>query len=180
MERSLELLTSLLAVLKAGAAYVPIDPSYPAERQRYLLEDADCRLLLTCSTLGKTIINTPIETIYVDGDAPLYADGCTQNLPAWAVADNAAYLIYTSGSTGKPKGVVVSHRNAVHSTWARFRHYPEPIGCYLLLSSFAFDSSVAGIFWTLSQGGCLCLPEDDLPKDPAALGLLIARHRVTH
>ncbi|MDD5275162.1 MAG: amino acid adenylation domain-containing protein [Methylovulum sp.] len=180
MERSLELLVSLLAVLKAGAAYVPVDPSYPLDRQNYVLEDAGCKFLLARSGLTGAIAHAQAEIICVDNDAPVYADCCTQDLRPLAVANNTAYLIYTSGSTGKPKGVMVSHRNVVHSTWARFQYYQEPVGCYLLLSSFAFDSSVAGIFWTLSRGGCLCLPEDGLPKDPIALGELIGRRQVTH
>ncbi|MGR9052581.1 MAG: non-ribosomal peptide synthetase, partial [Gammaproteobacteria bacterium] len=87
---------------------------------------------------------------------------------------------YTSGSTGQPKGVTVSHRNVVHSTWARQHYYRDTVGRYLLLSSFAFDSSVAGLFWTLSQGGCLVLPEDAHVKDPVQLGALIRDRQVTH
>ncbi|MCK9397696.1 MAG: thioester reductase domain-containing protein, partial [Methylobacter sp.] len=79
-----------------------------------------------------------------------------------------------------PIGVTISHRNAVHSTTARVANYREPVSAYLLLSSFAFDSSVAGLFWTLGQGGCLCLPTDDDAKDPAALADLIASRRVSH
>ncbi len=180
MERSLELLIGLLAILKAGAAYVPIDPAYPSERRNYLLEDAGIRLLLTRPHLIETIIHANAEVICVDRTFAVYADCCAQNLQPLAVADNTAYLIYTSGSTGKPKGVMVSHRNVMHSTWARFQYYQEPVACYLLLSSFAFDSSVAGIFWTLSRGGCLCLPEDNEQKDPSALGALIERRQVTH
>ena len=93
---------------------------------------------------------------------------------------NAAYVIYTSGSTGEPKGVVVEHRSAVASTLARGLGYDEPVDRYLLLSSFAFDSSVAGIFWTLSQGGTLLLPADGLQREPAALAGLVARSRPTH
>lgn len=180
MERSLELLVGLLAILKAGGAYVPIDPAYPLERQDYLLDDAGIALLLTCSSRVETIAHAKAAIICVDGEAPVYADCCAQNLHPLALANNSAYLIYTSGSTGKPKGVMVSHRNVVHSTWARFQYYPEPVGCYLLLPSFAFDSSVAGIFWTLSRGGCLCLPEDGAQKDPVALGALIEQRQVTH
>jgi len=180
MERSLELLIGLLAILKAGAAYVPIDPAYPPERRNYLLEDAGIRLLLTRPHLIETLIHAKAEVICVDRTFAVYADCCARNPEPLAVADNSAYLIYTSGSTGQPKGVVVSHRNLMHSTWARFQYYREPVGCYLLLSSFAFDSSVAGIFWTLSRGGCLCLPEDSEQKDPSALGALIERRQVTH
>jgi len=95
-------------------------------------------------------------------------------------SENLAYVIYTSGSTGKPKGVLVSHRNLVHSTLARFRYYQEPLKSFLLLSPFAFDSSVAGLFWTLCRGGMLVIPEEDSHQDPAHLAELIAQHSVSH
>ena len=180
LERSPELLIGLLAVLKAGAAYVPIDPGYPKERQLYLLKDADIGFLLTRSGLADVIAYGDTEIICLDRRDSYYHNYKVQNPAPAAVAANTAYVIYTSSSTGSPKGVMVSHRNVVHSTWARLRYYEEPVGCYLLLSSFAFDSSVAGIFWTLGQGGCLCLPDDSQSKDPVSLGALIERHQVTH
>jgi amino acid adenylation domain-containing protein len=91
-----------------------------------------------------------------------------------------AYVIYTSGSTGQPKGVPVTHRNLVHSTFARFDMYQQPVGCFLLLSSFAFDSSVAGIFWTLCSGGALCLPMQREEQDANAIIRLMHEHAVTH
>ncbi len=84
-----------------------------------------------------------------------------------AAPDDLAYVIYTSGSTGRPKGVMVSHRNLVHSTHARSLYYREPVGGFLLLSSFAFDSSVAGLFWTLCRGGRLVLPPPGRDGRPA-------------
>ncbi|WAK02503.1 amino acid adenylation domain-containing protein [Methylobacter sp. YRD-M1] len=180
LEESPELLIGLLAVLKAGAAYVPIDPGYPKERQLYLLKDADIGFLLTRSGLADVIAYGDTEIICLDRRDSYYHNYKVQNPVPAAVAANTAYVIYTSGSTGKPKGVMVSHRNVVHSTWARLRYYEEPVGCYLLLSSFAFDSAVAGIFWTLSQGGCLCLPDDSQSKDPLSLGELVERHQVKH
>ncbi len=81
---------------------------------------------------------------------------------------NLAYVIYTSGSTGRPKGVQVSHRNLAASTAARFARYAEPVRGFLLLSSASFDSSVAGIFWTLCSGGTLHLPGTDACEIPPA------------
>ncbi|MCH8889549.1 MAG: AMP-binding protein [Myxococcales bacterium] len=74
-------------------------------------------------------------------------------------AEDPLFILYTSGSTGTPKGVPITHRNLVHSTDARFKYYPDSVTGFVLLSSFAFDSSVAGLFWTLCQGGTLTLPE---------------------
>lgn len=177
-ERSVELIVGLLAVLKAGAAYVPLDPSYPGERLDYMVNDAGIGLLLTQSALAGKFRHQGLNTLYLD-EAPSEV----QARPASSrqvSPDNTAYIIYTSGSTGQPKGVAISHRNLLHSTLARADYYREPLGCFLLLSSFAFDSSVAGIFWTLSQGGCLCLPQQDDLTDTAALAGLVKQHRVSH
>lgn len=179
ISRCPELVVGILAILKAGAVYVPVDPAYPKDRQVYLLQDAGCEWLLTGSALLSSLDLADVRTICVD-DVDAYAAYAGDNPEIPLHDSHAAYVIYTSGSTGQSKGVVVSHGNLMHSTGSRNAYYREPVGCYLLLSSFAFDSSVAGIFWTLSQGGCLCLPEDSQVKDPAALGALIKRRRVTH
>ncbi|MCK9202596.1 MAG: amino acid adenylation domain-containing protein, partial [Gallionella sp.] len=176
VERSLDMAIGLLGILKAGGAYVPLDPHYPEERIDYMLQDARIAVLLT----QQRLTHSAKDTIYLDSDWPYIAQYPDDNPAPCNHPLDMAYIIYTSGSTGQPKGVMVSHRNAVHSTSARFASYPEPVSCYLLLSSFAFDSSVAGLFWTLGQGGCLCLPEDDQIKDPTALADLIASRRVSH
>jgi amino acid adenylation domain-containing protein len=177
-ERSVELIVGLLAVLKAGAAYVPLDPSYPEERLEYMLHDAGIGLLLTQSALADKFRHRAIKILCLDEDSAQCQ--ATHTSPRAVSPGNTAYIIYTSGSTGQPKGVAVSHRNLLHSTLVRTNYYCEPLECFLMLSSFAFDSSVAGIFWTLSQGGCLCLPQQEDLTDPAALAGLIHRHRVTH
>ncbi|MGZ5050158.1 MAG: amino acid adenylation domain-containing protein [Methylobacter sp.] len=176
VERSLDMAIGMLGILKAGGAYVPLDPNYPNERIAYMLDDARIDLLLSQQRLP----HRAKITIYLDSDwADIERCSAGNPLPCNHPL-NPAYIIYTSGSTGRPKGVTVSHSNAVHSTAARFAHYREPVSAFLLLSSFAFDSSVAGLFWTLGQGGCLCLPEDNQVKEPAVLAGLIARHRVSH
>ncbi|MEQ1527955.1 MAG: amino acid adenylation domain-containing protein, partial [Methylococcales bacterium] len=176
VERSLEMVIGMLGILKSGGTYVPIDPHYPVERIAYMLQDAQIALLLT----QQGLLHSAKETIYLDGDWPAIEQLPTDNLISCSHPLDLAYIIYTSGSTGHPKGVMVSHRNAVHSTTARFSNYQTPVNAYLLLSSFAFDSSVAGLFWTLGQGGCLCLPTDDAVKDPAVLGEIIVNRRVSH
>ncbi|MGZ4956213.1 MAG: non-ribosomal peptide synthetase family protein, partial [Methylobacter sp.] len=170
----------MLGIMKAGGAYVPIDPHYPEQRIAYMLKDADIAVLLTQQHLATALPHHVNETICLDSDWQTIAQWPIDNPARCNHPLDPAYVIYTSGSTGQPKGVMVSHRNAVHSTTARFAGYREPVTSYLLLSSFAFDSSVAGLFWTLGQGGCLCLPEDDVAKDPAALADIIANRRVSH
>jgi len=100
--------------------------------------------------------------------------------PLAAASDTAAYVLYTSGSTGRPKGVVVTRANLLASTLARLEGYAPPVSAFLILPSLAFDSSVAGIFWTLCQGGTLVLPEDGEAADPVRLAQLVEERRVSH
>ena len=180
MERSTELIVGLLGILKAGGAYVPIDPSYPKDRKNYLLGDSQAPILLTQERIREEFLGTALTVMSIDSEEQCF-DGYSELKPSTSeTPDGVAYIIYTSGSTGRPKGVLVTHRNAVHSTQARLDYYDESVTCFLLLSSFAFDSSVAGIFWTLSQGGRLCLAREGVQKSPSELGALIAHAKVTH
>ncbi len=176
VERSTDMIEGILAILKAGGAYVPIDPSYPADRLQFLLEDSRASVLLTQKRLRESLPPCQARVICLDaGEEP-----ANQATGETAGPEHLAYVIYTSGSTGKPKGVMVSHENLTHSTWARALYYREPVGRFLLLSSFAFDSSVAGIFWTLSQGGELVLPSEQDGNDPDSLARLIDERQITH
>ncbi|MBS0178290.1 MAG: amino acid adenylation domain-containing protein [Nitrospira sp.] len=180
MERSTELIVGLLGILKAGGAYVPIDPSYPKDRKKYLLEDSQAPILLTQERIREEFLGTACTVLSIDSEEHCFDEYSELKPSTSETPDGVAYIIYTSGSTGRPKGVLVTHRNAVHSTQARLDYYAESVPCFLLLSSFAFDSSVAGIFWTLSQGGRLCLAREGVQKSPSELGVLIAHAKVTH
>ncbi|MBV8610427.1 MAG: AMP-binding protein, partial [Singulisphaera sp.] len=180
MERSPELIAGLLGVLKAGGAYVPLDPSNPGDRLGGLLSDSGIRVLLTESALLERLPPHAAEVLCLDGDGAACASEPDHDLEVGAALDDLAYVIYTSGSTGRPKGVLVSHRNLAHSTHARLRYYREPVAGFLLVSSLAFDSSVAGLFWTLAQGGTLVLPRQGEQGDPARLARLIQEHRLSH
>jgi amino acid adenylation domain-containing protein len=176
LERSPELVVAILAVLKAGGAYVPLDPEYPRERLALLLADARPAVLLTCRRLAGRLPESAARVVCLDDEGRPPGP----RLPGRATLDNLAYVIYTSGSTGRPKGVLVRHRSLVHSTLARLRYYREPIGKFLLLSSSAFDSSVAGIFGTLCSGGTLVLPPHGAERDPREVAGRVAAERVTH
>jgi amino acid adenylation domain-containing protein len=178
IERCSEALVGILGILKAGGAYLPLDPTYPAERLSDMLEQTAAPLLLSLSHLQSRLPAGNYQTLWLDHPA---SDSTFDQRPEpISDADTLAYLIFTSGSTGRPKGVMVTHRNAVHSTSARQLAYEEPLESFLLVSGLAFDSSVAGLFWTLGRGGRLCLPQDDQVQDALALGRLIATQRISH
>jgi amino acid adenylation domain-containing protein len=185
VERSPEMLVGILGILKAGGAYVPLDPAYPEVRLRLVLEDTGASLLLTQNRLLHQLRDVSAEAVTLDQpggtiareDRVVSAGSTAEPMPT---ADSLAYVIHTSGSAGEPKGVPITHRNLLHSTLARLPHYGSPPERFLLLPSFAFDSSVAGIFWTLCTGGTLVLPRQRLEKDVLALASLIERERVTH
>ncbi|MBV7550485.1 amino acid adenylation domain-containing protein [Pseudomonas sp. PDM26] len=176
-QRSLEMVIALLGTLKAGAAYLPLDPNYPIERLAFMLADTDARHVLACQGLPEALRSE--RTISLMPGAEVWSAAQTRPEPQGDSA-NLAYVIYTSGSTGKPKGVMISHANAVASTLARNAFYRQPLRAFLMLSSFSFDSSVAGVFWALGQGATLCLPDEDSYKDPARLAELIQREKVSH
>jgi len=178
-ERSLEAIVGILAVLKAGGAYVPLDASAPPERIDALLRDCEAAVLLTQSHLSAHL-QPKIATLCLDDNAEGTALDIDLPVQKPFSPQQAAYLIYTSGSTGKPKAVLVSHANAVASTAARFQHYREQPEGFLLLSAFAFDSSIAGIFWTLSRGGRLCIAPEGQQLEPRALAAIIERDSPSH
>ena len=185
-ERSLDMIVGILGILKAGGAYVPLDPTYPKRRLAAMLADiapAENPQTLVLLTQQHLLANLPEQAgrmVCLDRDWPVISREATTAPGSQVTADDLAYIIYTSGSTGVPKGVMVSHRNLVHSTTARLNYYPEEFSAFLLLSSFSFDSSLVGIFWSLCAGKTLLLPQQEQEKDVAAIASLINRHAVSH
>ncbi|MEP7218250.1 MAG: amino acid adenylation domain-containing protein, partial [Bacteroidota bacterium] len=179
LRQSPEMLVAIMAVLKAGGAYLPLDPAYPAQRLAYMLADAGTAVLVADRSAPD--LHAPdVRLVRLDADRETIAAYPVDNVAVPVDAGDLAYVIYTSGSTGAPKGVMVTHGNLVHSTIARTLVYREPVTGFLLLSSFSFDSSVAGIFWTLISGGMLILPGEERLADIPALCKLIASHRPSH
>ncbi|WP_445947344.1 non-ribosomal peptide synthetase, partial [Shewanella sp.] len=185
---SFEMIIGILAVLKAGAAYVPVDPAYPAQRITQLLVDAEpiAMLSMGCEASKLEHVKCPIIELHGLGSSEknehLCASYSKSNLhpeTTGVLSSNLAYVIYTSGSTGKPKGVMVEHQSLVGSTKVRNASY-EQVNGFLLLSSYAFDSSVAGIFHTLTSGGNLCIPTEQEKHDIAALTSLVKHNKVSH
>ncbi|MBH8561817.1 amino acid adenylation domain-containing protein [Nostoc sp. CENA67] len=180
VERSLNMIVGILGILKAGGAYVPLDPTYPQERLTWILENSQTSVLLTQQPLLEKLPTHQAQVICLDTDWEIIARQNQENLTLQLTPNNLAYIIYTSGSTGKPKGVQITHQNLVHSTTARINYYQKPVSRFLLLSSFAFDSSVAGIFWALCCGGTLVLPQEGLQLEIPKLVKLICENQISH
>ena len=177
---SVDQLVAILGVLKAGGFYVPLDPAYPHDRLSFILNDTGAAVLISERSIADEIFDDQGTALFMEEERDALAAEPTSKPDSAVTPGNLAYAIYTSGSTGQPKGVVVSHANLVHSTIARTVYYKESLTKYLLLSSFSFDSSVAGLFWTLCSGATLLLPPADARRDVPALVDLIERNRVSH
>ena len=179
LERSVEMVVAILAVLKAGGAYVPLDPANPRLRLEAILADCQPKVLLTKKDSVGALLAAKVPAIFLDsvlnGNIPSADAG-----PHSVDIDDLAYILYTSGSAGVPKGVQVTHRNLAHSTYARLRYYKDSPERFFLLSSYTFDSSVAGIFHTLVTGGTLIIPRSDFRWEAEQLRKIICENKVTH
>ena len=180
IDRSLEMIVAILGVLKAGAAYVPVDPTYPRERIEFVLADCGAKVLLAQKNRRQHLSFAGTKIVNLDTDWNVIGRQPKAEPPVVEADETPAYIIYTSGSTGTPKGVVVSHRNLAQSTQARLSYYPEPARKFLLLSSVAFDSSIAGIFHALCSGGTLVVPPAGFRYTSSEVAAQIRRGRVTH
>ncbi|MBF3165742.1 amino acid adenylation domain-containing protein, partial [Pseudomonas aeruginosa] len=167
LRRDSGLLVGLLGVLRAGGCYVPLDPAYPEERVAYMLDDADCLLVLVDASTRERVaaLGRPCLTLEEGGD-----QANDLALPASEVgADHLAYIIYTSGSTGRPKGVAIEHGSAhAFLRWAGQHYAAEEWSGVLAATSVCFDLSVYELFGTLAEGGTLHLVENlfSLPDYP--------------
>jgi amino acid adenylation domain-containing protein len=180
MEPSVEMIVAMFGILKSDGAYLPLDPSFPRRRIQDILNDSGARLVITASGRADRLAGRGLQVIVLDQSEPTWSTCPSAPLPPRACVDNIAYYIYTSGSTGLSKGVMISHRSAVASTCARAQFYPEKVSSFLLLSSTSFDSSVAGIFWTLAQGGALHIATESERREPSVLARIISESRITH
>ncbi len=180
MARSPATVVAILGVLSAGAAYVPMDPDQPGPRHRYVLDDTDAVALLVSAGGGIDGGDRPILEVADDGTIATAERGTPAAAPRAAGPHDLAYVLFTSGSTGRPKGVAVTHGNLVASTHARRDVYPGRVGAFLLLSPLIFDSSVAGLFWTLYDAGTIVLPASRMDQDVRHLAGVVQRHEVTH
>ena len=163
MERSVEMMVALLGVLKAGAAYVPLDPAYPRERLSFMLADAQVELLLTQSVLAASLPAAETPVVALDGAWEWLAGESVENVESGAQAQNLAYLIYTSGSTGLPKGVMIQHGALAGYTQSAIKAYDiSPADRVLQFASINFDASAEEIYASLAGGATLILRTDEM------------------
>ena len=163
LERSAALIVSALGVLKAGAAYLPMDPAYPSERLTFMLHDSRAAVLITQRGLAGAVGAGAWHTLSIDGDAEMLA-AQPITAPAGAAApDDLAYVIYTSGSTGRPKGVEITHRGLLNLVfWHRRAFGVTPDDRGTQVAGPAFDASVWEIWPNLTAGASIYLPDDEV------------------
>jgi amino acid adenylation domain-containing protein/thioester reductase-like protein len=180
MERSIDMVVAVLAVLKTGAAYVPIDPAYPPDRIALVLEDARTCLLVTQAPLLARLPQMEAGVVCVDEEAAQIAAHDSGN-PGTAVhPDDLAYVIYTSGSTGKPKGVQVLHRGVVNFLWSMMREPGLAAGDTIAaVTTLSFDIAGLELFLPLIIGARIVLVDAETARDGIALSNLLATSGVT-
>jgi len=201
MERSLEMMVALYAILKSGAAYVPIDPDYPAQRVQYMIDDSKATVLLTKAVYGdqvagianevgnlRTVLYTDTvseENMTVISAVETYTWNALASLPTTALTfvnepTDLAYMIYTSGSTGQPKGVKLPHRAVVNSlTWMQESYHLVPEDVVAQRTSFCFDTSVWELFWPLREGASIAILSTETVKDPNRLFNKLVEEKVS-
>jgi amino acid adenylation domain-containing protein len=189
LERSAEMVVALLATLKAGAAYLPLDPAYPAERLAYMLEDSGAAVLVTRDALRGLLPADGARVVSIDQDTD---DAAAPDpaipyslfpIPSFPIPspENTAYVIYTSGSTGRPKGVQVTHANVVSFfTGMDDRVGGRAAGTWLAVTPIGFDIHVLELLWTLARGFRVVVHPDVAQGGAGALARAIPRHGVTH
>ncbi|HEX6911111.1 MAG TPA: amino acid adenylation domain-containing protein [Longimicrobium sp.] len=181
VERGPEMVAGLLAILKAGGGYVPLDPAYPQERLRYMLADSGPVALLTQSALADRFGGLEVPVVALDADASAWAHQPRTNpAPAGLTPGHLAYVIYTSGSTGAPKGVMVEHRGiANHTAWQRAAFGIGARDTVLQRTSISFDASVWELWTPLAAGARMLLLPPAAGRDPRAIGEVLRRGGVT-
>ncbi|MGW7417299.1 amino acid adenylation domain-containing protein, partial [Streptomyces sp. NPDC054863] len=181
LERGVDLIPTLLGVLKSGAGYVPLDTAHPVERLGYVLADAGVRVLVTDSgQLG--LLEGVFEGISVvlDRDREVLESYATDDVEQLSGPDNTIYVIYTSGSTGRPKGVTLTHANVVRLLATAQEHYSfGGVDVWSLFHSFAFDVSVFEMWGALLHGGTLVVVPREVTRSPEEFLDLLVEQQVT-
>jgi amino acid adenylation domain-containing protein len=179
MERSIEMLVAVHGVLKAGAAFFPLDPEYPPERLRYMIEDAQATVLLCQKKFSQLVTREETTVVCLDAGCEAIAAESAENLETKPAIDDLAYVIYTSGSTGQPKGVMVPHRAICnHLFWMQNCFPLADDDCVLQKTSFSFDVAIWELFAPTVSSVPLVMARPEGHRDLAYLVELIAEKKV--
>jgi amino acid adenylation domain-containing protein len=182
--RSVDLLVAILAILKSGAAYLPLDASLPPGRVEAVLRESEAPIFITCRALAAKFAHLSCEVFCIDAEREALARESTARVNASVGPDNLVYVTYTSGSTGRPKGVMVEHRNLVASFAGMEQMFGAERGIWLAAANISFDISITELVWTLTKGSTIVFHEGDEGK-PVISGAgsipeQFVEHRITH
>ncbi|MCB8765707.1 amino acid adenylation domain-containing protein [Planktothrix agardhii 1029] len=179
VERSLEMIVGLLAILKAGAAYLPIDSDYPQERISFMFQDTQVKILLTQESLLVSLPNHQAIVVCLDKDWEQINQASQENLNSAVSAENLAYVIYTSGSTGTPKGVIVTHqavnRLVLNTNYIQF----TPDDCVVQASNIAFDAATFEIWGALLNGAKIIILAKSVLLSPQEFALSLKENQIS-
>lgn len=189
LDKSVDMLVAILAIMKAGAVYVPININDPEQRISYLLNDTQCELILTHSTQADKLTNALLNDIdtlkkefphLITLDSAHHQNESIQDLPLYNKSTDLAYIIYTSGTTGKPKGVMIEHHSVINLACSRKNDFNiDESSVVLQFSPITFDASVCEIFSALLHGARLVMVTDDVKRDPVLLTNSLHSERVS-
>ncbi len=180
LDSSPEMIIAILAVLKAGFAYVPIDPDSPRDRIQFILNDIAAPALITTKERQNNFQNLD-HGIVITVNSEILSDNKAKQNPDIGVGEkDLAYCIYTSGSTGRPKGVLIEHKSLVNLIRSEHKYFNHPVKNFLFTYSFAFDGSVSLIFKTLLEGATLVIGENGIEKDIHQIANIIKRESISH
>ena len=181
LERSVELVVAQLAIVKAGAAWLPIDPGYPEERIAYLLEDSGASVVVSDSYYAELFTVPGLAKVYLDRDRALVEREAVTSPAVVVQPQDLAYVIYTSGSTGQPKGVMIEHASVVNlMAWHRERYDVTPFSRSTCMAGVSFDACALEIWSALLSGSTLYMVDQETKLSPEALLSFYVTHGITH
>jgi amino acid adenylation domain-containing protein len=179
-ERSLDMIIGVMAILKAGAAYLPLDPTYPVDRIKYMIKDSGAKLMLTQKKLIQMLPENSCEKIFIEELLQSPGTISTENPEVALFPENLAYVIYTSGSTGKPKGVLLTHEGLNNLVAAQTKEFRIDSRVRLLqFASLSFDAAASEIFTTLLNGAALYIVDQDTLASGTELLNFIRQNQIT-
>ncbi|WP_234410568.1 non-ribosomal peptide synthetase [Caldalkalibacillus mannanilyticus] len=180
LETSVDMLVSILAVMKAGAAYVPLSPEIPSARRKKMLEKADIQLIITKGSVAAEEAFHSGSIINLDEEGPTIDQQPSRNLQTSITSRDVAYVMFTSGTTGVPKGIEIEHRGVINLLeWSQEKYPLTADDATLFMTLYTFDASILEMIWPLTVGARIVIPKSHELKNPVTIGQLAYKHQVT-